>query len=338
MEKQAKIDFWHVSDEAKRDLFEKISKVLGVSPKAAEKDWWVCHAIKSIFEMRCADALTFKGGTSLSKAWGVSNRFSEDVDISIDKAFFGIEGETRSARDRIRKLSRKYIHEEMRAELAATLYVFGAEESEVIYKSRPDSDADPTVLLIPYRSVLPKDPYIKDVIKVEFSCRSPREPRQVRPIIPYAVQLSPLIDYPAVEVPTVVPTRTFLEKVFLLHEEFQKNYPRFKRMSRHLYDLYRLGRTQYAAEAMADTDLYISLVRHRSVFNAVRGIDYRGHVPANLSILPPKEVLPLWEEDYQAMCGQFVFEAAPSFKELIKEVAAIQDRLRSIPIREIPLR
>ena len=82
----------------KREIFAEIHNKTNVSPKAAEKDWWVCHAIKSIFEMRCADALTFKGGTSLSKAWGVSNRFSEDVDISIDKAFFGLFGTSETAR------------------------------------------------------------------------------------------------------------------------------------------------------------------------------------------------------------------------------------------------
>ena len=93
-----------------------------------------------------------------------------------------------------------------------------------------------------------------------------------------------MIDFEKTEIPTVVPTRTFLEKVFLLHEEFQKDYPRHKRMSRHLYD---------------------SLVEHRSIFNAIRGIDYSNHTPDKLSILPPGDLLPLWEEDYKAMQDRF---------------------------------
>ena len=333
MEKpQPNINFWEVSDEQKINLFEKISKNKKVSPKAAEKDWWVSHVIRGIFSLRCAEALTFKGGTSLSKAWGVTERFSEDVDISFDKSFFGLTGETRSARDRIRKLTRKYIHEEVLKELPAVLYVYGADKCEVWYRPRPDSDADPTVLQIPYNTILPDDPYIKPVIKVEFSCRNLREPREIRRIEPFATELSPLLIFPDTEIPTVVPTRTFLEKVFLLHEEFQKNYPRFRRMSRHLYDLYRLDKCGYADKAIADTDLYRTLVQHRSTFNAIRGIDYSRHRPELLRIIPPEEVLPLWEADYQQMQEQFIYGDSPSFKDLLKALSALQDRLHTISL------
>lgn len=327
---QDPIDFWGASNEAKIDLFKKIKQNKNVSLKAAEKDWWVCHIIKAVFELRCADALTFKGGTSLSKAWGVTERFSEDVDVSFDKSFFGLSGDTRSSRDRIRKLARKYIHEEVMGELQATIRVFGARECEVLYRVRKDSDADPTVLLVPYRSILPEDPYIKETVRIEFSCRNPREPREMRSIRPFATELSPMIDFPETVVPTVTPVRTFLEKVFLLHEEFQKDWPRHRRMSRHLYDLYMLDKTGYADKAIADTDLYASLVHHRSVYNAIRGIDYARHRPEMLDILPKGDLLPLWEEDYTAMKQQFIYGQSPSFDELMKSLEGLQDRLRAI--------
>ena len=315
------INYWEFSDEEKLSLFEEIKENKKVSLKAAEKDWWVCNVIKAVFELRCADAdaLTFKGGTSLSKAWGITERFSEDVDVAIDKSFFGLAGETRSARDRIRKLSRKYIAEEVAPELSATLRVLGAN----------DSDADPTVLLVPYYSILPEDPYIKAVVKVEFSCRSPREPREMRAIKPFAAELSPLIEFPETVVPTVVPERTFLEKVFLLHEEFQKDYPRHKRMSRHLYDIYRLAKFGVADRAIDDTGLYDSLVQHRSIYNAIRGIDYGGHSRERLAFLPPEHLLPLWEEDYRSMQDQFIYGDSPSFSELLKTLGTLQERLRN---------
>lgn len=323
-----KVEFWDFSEEQKISVFEEIKDSMKISLKAAEKDWWVCHVIQSVFSLQCADALTFKGGTSLSKAWDVTKRFSEDVDVAIDKSFFGIAGETRSARDRIRKLSRKYIGNEVLHELSAALRIFGARDCEVGYKPRNDSDADPTVLLIPYYSILPEDPYIKPVVKVEFSCRSPRGPREMRPIQPFASELSPVIFFPETVVPTVVPTRTFLEKVFLLYEEFQKDYPRYRRMSRHLYDLYQLDKTGYADKAIADKDLYDSLVRHRSIFNAVRGIDYSRHRREMLQFLPPEPLMPLWEEDYQSMQDQFIYGESPSFGELIASLAALQDKIR----------
>lgn len=327
-----KVNFWEYSDDKKRSLYNKINKDMKIDPKAAEKDWWVCHVIHALFSLRCAEALTFKGGTSLSKAWGITERFSEDVDVSFDKSFFGLTGETRSSRDRIRKLTRKYIFEELWGELSSTLWVYGAEQRETLFRRREDSDADPTVLLVPYHSVLPAHPYIKETVKIEFSSRSPREPREDRKIEPFASQLSPLIDFPETIVPTVTPERTFLEKVFLLHEEFQKDHPRHRRMSRHLYDLWKMDQAGYASKAIANTDLYASLVEHRRTFNAIRGIDYSGHRPENLSILPQGDLLPLWEADYQSMQDQFIYGECPSFQVLMKSLADIQERLRGIKI------
>lgn len=327
-----KVNFWEYSDDKKRSLYNKINKDMKIDPKAAEKDWWVCHVIHALFSLRCAEALTFKGGTSLSKAWGITERFSEDVDVSFDKSFFGLTGETRSSRDRIRKLTRKYIYDELWEELSSTLWVFGAEQRETLFRRREDSDADPTVLLVPYHSVLPAHPYIKETVKIEFSSRSPREPREDRKIEPFASQLSPLIDFPETIVPTVTPERTFLEKVFLLHEEFQKDHPRHRRMSRHLYDLWKMDQAGYASKAIANTDLYASLVEHRRTFNSIRGIDYSGHRPENLSILPQGDLLPLWEADYQSMQDQFIYGECPSFQVLMKSLADIQERLRGIKI------
>ena len=327
---EQQVDFWGVPDDQKVKLFERIKKNMNVSPKAAEKDWWVCHVIQALFQLRCAEALTFKGGTSLSKAWGITERFSEDVDVAFDKSFFGLKGETRSARDRIRKVTRKYIRNEMMDELLVALKVVGAVESDVGYLPREDSDADPTVLRVEYRSVLPKDPYIKEYVKLEFSSRSPREPREMREIEPFASQLSPLIRFNPTVVPTVTPVRTYLEKVFLLHEEFQKNYPRHKRMSRHLYDLYKMDKAGFTEKALENKELYASLVEHRSVFNAMRGIDYSGHDPRNLAIIPPEEALPLWEDDYRVMRDQFIYGEAPDFQELISTIRSIQDRFHDL--------
>lgn len=323
------IDFWSYTDEQKLSIYDEIKNKKNVSPKAAEKDWWVCHVIHALFKLRCAEALTFKGGTSLSKAWGITERFSEDVDVSFDKSFFGLTGDTRSARDRIRKLTRKYVLDEIPAELSSALWVYGAVECESLGVQRKDSDADPTVLLINYHSILPEDPYIKAAVKLEFSCRSPREPREVREIRPLTVEQSPLLDFEPTAVPTVVPTRTALEKVFLLHEEFQKDYPRHKRMSRYLYDIYKLDRVGWLDKALADTELYDSLVQHRSVFNAVRGIDYSGHTRDRLTIIPPENLLPLWEEDYQFMRDQFIYGEAPDWPDLLKALENIQEKLRN---------
>ena len=103
-------------------------------------------------------------------------------------------------------------------------------------------------------------------------------------------------------------------------------------MSRHLYDLWRLDACGYADKAMDDTQLYASLVHHRSVFNAIRGIDYAGHRPDNLRIVPPPELLPVWEEDYANMEAGYIYGPSPSFKELLKFLHSLQDRLHAVKV------
>ena len=230
--------------------------------------------LKALFESSCRDFITFKGGTSLSKGWHVIERFSEDIDIAIDKSFWRIAGDNKSQRDRIRKLSRAYIEQRLVAEM--------------------DSDADPTLVLLPYRSIYANIEYVESQIRIEFSCRSMKEPRErieIRPLIAEA--------YPDVfgelvfPIYAVVPSRTFLEKAFLL------------RMTRHLYDLERLMDTDFGKAALADPKMYVEIVRHRSIFNTIRGVDYRTHHPSRIDFIPPEKLAEVWRRDYERMQEYF---------------------------------
>ena len=106
-------------------------------------------ALKALFESSCRDFITFKGGTSLSKGWHVIERFSEDIDIAIDKSFWEIAGDNKSQRDRIRKLSRAYIEQRLVAETQALLEGYGASDFELRAVPAQDSDTDPTLVLLP---------------------------------------------------------------------------------------------------------------------------------------------------------------------------------------------
>jgi hypothetical protein len=104
-------------------------------------------------------------------------------------------------------------------------------------------------------------------------------------------------------VKVVVPTRTFIEKVLLLHEEFSKplNHIRSERLTRHLYDLDKLMNTKYASEAYSDHKLFNKIVEHRKNLNFLRNISYENHSKEKLNIIPPNEVLKEWEQDYLEM-------------------------------------
>ena len=133
--------------------------------------------------------------------------------------------------------------------------------------------------------------------------KEPRERIEIRPLIAEA--------YPDVfgelvfPIYAVVPTRTFLEKAFLLHEEFQKENPRVERMTRHLYDLERLMDTDFGKAALADPKMYVEIVRHRSIFNTIRGVDYRTHHPSRIDFIPPEKLAEVWRRDYERMQEYF---------------------------------
>ena len=119
-------NFWTLPEGQKRMLVAQTSERVGLPPQAVEKDWWVTMTLKALFESSCRDFITFKGGTSLSKGWHVIERFSEDIDLAIDKSFWGIAGDNKSQRDRIRKLSRAYIGQDLVAEMRTLLAGYGA--------------------------------------------------------------------------------------------------------------------------------------------------------------------------------------------------------------------
>ena len=129
---------------------------------------------------------------------------------------------------------------------------------------------------------------------------------------------------------TVSPARTFLEKAFLLCEEYQKDKPRTHRMTRHFYDLEKLMHTPYAAMALKNAALYHEIVEHRRKFYHVGNVDYDKELPANIQIVPDEELMSAYETDYNEMKESFIYGDALDFKELIKKIADIELRFHLI--------
>ena len=129
-----------------------------------------------------------------------------------------------------------------------------------------------------------------------------------------------------------MPLRTFLEKLFLLHEEFAKPQAdiRVDRMSRHIYDICKMADTPIADQALADKDLYFSVMDHRRNFIGLRGFDYHTLLPQTLSIIPPAEVRDIWKKDYQAMQESMIYEESPSFERLIEKLTVLNQRIKTL--------
>ena len=319
----------------KTNILLALSKTLKLPTDAIEKDWWVVQTLRLIFEMDCADSLVFKGGTSLSKAWGLINRFSEDIDLALDRKFLGFEGDLSNQQiKKLRKASFAYITDKFYPTLKTKFEETGLTNVEINITETTDSDQDPRIIEIFYPSVFDNMGYIRPKVIIEVGSRSLREPFSVRSFRSFVGENYP--DQPfadsSILIPTVNPERTFLEKVFLLHEEFQKPIDkiRVERLTRHLYDIERLMDTEFAEKALTDSKLYQDIVAHRRLFTPIRGIDYDNHIPQKINPIPPTEIINEWQKDYEIMQDSMIYGESLSFSELIERIEELKKRFQRI--------
>ena len=328
-------EFLKLSERDRINILTQTSIRKKLSLLAIEKDWWVTMTLRALFSCECSDHIVFKGGTSLSKAWNLIERFSEDIDIAIDRKFFGFEGELKKKQiNNLRRASCSYIKDKLQNELNQKLQDYGIVGYSLFVPETEDTTKDPQIIEIHFKSLFTSD-YIRDKVVIEIGARSLIEPSE-------NIQLRSIIadDYPEAKyaddffiVPTVIPQRTFLEKAFLLHEEFQKPQEKIRvdRMTRHIYDLEKLMDTNYAIEALNDRDLYNTIVEHRRTLTAMKEVDYSTHTPETINFVPPDSVIYLWRADYEKMRNMIYGKSLP-FNELIDRIKVLNERFREIRI------
>ncbi len=239
------IRFYKLPDETKKRIYKNTGERKTLPAYAIEKDWWVVQTLSILNNTEIGEHLVFKGGTSLSKAWDVIERFSEDIDLAVDKTFFGFEGELgKSQRTKLRKEANKYITETLFPELKEAFEKAGLKDVKIELEEIKTSDQDPVIISVYYPALIESPGYIQPRVQIEIGCRSLREPFENRSILSIVDSSYPNADFKqdSITIPTVLPERTFLEKIFLLHEEFKRptEKVRIERMSRHSYDLYQI--------------------------------------------------------------------------------------------------
>lgn len=329
-------EWFKLSDEDKREIFTRVAFAKGLPSMAIEKDWWVVNSLAVTFSLEISPFLLFKGGTSLSKCWKLIERFSEDIDLSVDRRFFGFaEYLERAEIRKLRKVSFRYLTTEFVELLQRKFDEVGFRDVQVLAREFPNHDQDPVIIELYYKKLAEQDDYTKPGIILEIGSRSLREPFSTMPVKSFAAEekTSSGLTNEKIKIPAVNPERTFLEKIFLVHETLAGEYDPIKtnRMSRHLYDLVKINKTRFASIAMGDTELYSTIVEHRSKFTRISGIDYARHQPAKIVLVPGEEVLKIWKSDYEKMREFMIFGDAPTFSELIAELKLLQQRINSLP-------
>lgn len=327
--------FTDLTDNDRRDIIDYVSGKTGFLRNVVEKDWWVTSVLRAIFSLPYADHVSFKGGTNLSKCWGLIQRMSEDIDIGISREFLGFGGELSKNQisDKLRRASCSFVRNIMRNDVENALVAQGISPDAIIVTVQETkvSTVDPETIYVAYKSLYGGNGYILPQVKIEVSGRSMTESVSKVSVRSYISENLPKLTFQdnPVEVNAVIPQRTFLEKLFLLHEEFSKpdSEIRVERMSRHLYDVYNIMQTKIADEALADDNLYDSVIEHRRKFIGLKGFDYDSLRKGTLKIAPTGEIRAEWETDYKNTVANMIMGEAPSFEDIMLALEDLNNRI-----------
>jgi len=321
------------------ELLDAASRKRGIAASVMEKDYWVCKTLAVLFQMPdLSRHLVFKGGTSLSKAYGLIERLSEDVDVSIHRDFLGYAGgrDPEATRGKEQKRLLDHLQQDCRACVRHTvLPAFREKMAELLGDSETwnvalDPD-DPQTLLFHYpQAGAPKPSYIVSAVRIEFGARSDPWPTQTKALTSY---LSETLERPlgGAEVRALGAERTFWEKATLLHAETHRPMDKAMppRYARHYYDLFRLAQAPVAQAALNDHALRERVVEHKSVFFRSGWARYDLARPPTFCLIPPENRLPTLKKDYQRMEPMF-FSTPPPLETILETLANLESRIRSL--------
>ena len=289
--------------------------------------------LQILFNLPCADSLVFKGGTSLSKVWRLISRFSEDIDLAIDRAVFELEGDlTKKQVKRLRKASSLFVRDTLYQQLVEAVNRTPLKNLCQI-EPEPDGEGDstypePRSIFIRYQSVFDDElDYIPPVVKVEAGARSLLEPYEETAITSIIEETLPAISTTIadVKVKTAMAEKTFLEKVFLLHELFSVNNKiEARRRSRHIYDLHMMMQQGVAEKAIPNDELWQTIHHHRSTLTSMQGVDYTPDIRDRIQLVPPMECRDDWKKDYEIMAGAMIYGERPEFEFLMESMSHLE--------------
>ena len=333
--------FLNITDKEKEITFRKAAESTGLSEQIIEKDFWVCWILKELFELdQIKEHLTFKGGTSLSKIYKVINRFSEDIDISIERSYFGYKDKrdpanvgSKQAKRLIEELGaacKKFVQKDLYNKLES---VIQSKLGNNGWKLEIDSfDNDGQTILFTYPKLIGIfSAYIKPVVKIELGARSDHWPVSMQKIFPYVAEILPNpLNQMDAEIRVLNIERTFWEKAAILHK--YAHYPDEKtvpeRQSRHFFDFHCLLNSDGKTKALENVGLLEKVAMHTNLYFKAAWANYSTAKQGTLRLVPEEKVLKAMEADYKAMSEMFAGEV-PSWDIIIKTISHFEKEFNS---------
>ena len=322
-----------LSSAEKNELLFRASASTKISPILLEKDYWVSWLLNLIFQMDESKDMIFKGGTSLSKCYGFIQRFSEDIDLTIDKSIYSEETDSTN-------LSGKKFEKLLESNDAKAIHfvqnVFREKLEDLIHQAlKPDQKwslsqdtSEKKNLRFFYPSIISAvdNAYVKQSVLIEIGVRGDVYPCQDKEVKSYVEeQLPALLVEKHTKIKTLSPVRTFWEKITLLHAE--NNRPETKllgdRMSRHYYDVHKLIEAGVSDLALQDMPLLTDVITNKKKYFRASWAKYEEAKPGTLKIIPNETLMKSLELDYQSM-EQMIFGVVPKFSEIVQSIEKFQ--------------
>lgn len=312
------------------ELFAESAARMGTTPAVVEKDFWVSWVLSRLFaDARLAQWLMFKGGTSLSKAYGLIQRFSEDIDLVLDWRMVSREDplaersqtQQNKLNAAIETQAERFIAGELLGQVRKVLGELCQCEIEA---------GDAHVINVRYPAAFPDD-YLRPEVRLEIGPLAAWLPHEERRVTCYAAEQFPhLFAQAHFDVRVIRAERTFWEKATILHHEAHRpaGSPQPARYSRHYYDLACMAESPVRARALADLSLLAEVVAFKQRFYPRVWARYELAVPGSLRLVPGGEVLAAVEADYRAMRAM-VFGEVPAFVEMLLTLHALEDEINT---------
>jgi len=325
-------DFAKLKPAERKIYFEGTATPRNMQAQIVEKDFWVCWTLKELFRLpEIGEHLIFKGGTSLSKVFKVIERFSEDIDVSIDRAFLGFGGPNEPEAGASNKEKQRRI-EALRTACQQKIAVDLLPALDAAVKSKvgktekwalrlDNDDPDKQTVLFDYPTSFAPDAagYIRRAVKIEMGARADHWPCETKTVTPYVAEQFPKgFREPSCAIKVLSVERTFWEKATILHAEFHRptEKPMPKRFSRHYSDCYELIRKGAAKSAAAKLDLLARVAKHKNLFFKTSWAKYGEATKGTLRIAPPEHRSKALRDDYAKM-QQMFFGEPPNFDTML---------------------
>lgn len=319
--------------EERREIVLQTSARTGMSPAIIEKDFWVCWVLDRLFRSSLKEKIIFKGGTSLSKAYHLINRFSEDIDLILDWSDFTALNQGDPAQ-RLGKSPRKKMLDALDSWgldciASVVLPVVQRECGELCAAHL--SDTAPETIVIEYPKSFRME-YVKSAILLEIGPKAAWNPHRTVKISPYIAEEYPQL-FQSSSFPVTVTTaeRAFWEKLTILHAQAQRPSPLPERYARHYYDSIMMARNaELKASAFAQVKLLYAVASFKHYFYHAGWADYPNAVPGRMHLMPKGHILEGLTRDYAKMQVTMLPDDAPALIDILQELQRLENEVNSL--------